>query len=241
MYYYIMEPPSSRAVRQTYQRLRDLLTNLGIAGEMMAASPARTPEELAMMGLERGYSTIVAVGGDAFVNYIAQTIIGQAVLGIIPIGEAQQSAELIGTNNMKTAAEFLKFRRLSTFNTVTADPDSLIFLDAVVEPPKLAKVSFVIDGKLRGYAYFNKMTVTRNLEIKIESQHLVEPKKFLGLFSTGGTVVQSLSQFHGRNVRLTTEPDLALLVDGRPVAKTPLQLRLNPNSLKVITKRGSIL
>ena len=53
--------------------------------------------------------------------------------------------------------------------------------------------------------------------------------------------MKSVSQFHGRNVRLTTEPDLALLVDGRPVAKTPLQLRLNPNSLKVITKRGSIL
>ncbi|MEK7202294.1 MAG: diacylglycerol kinase family protein [Patescibacteria group bacterium] len=236
-----MEPPSSRAVRQTYQRLRDLLTSLGIAGEMMAASPARTPEELAMMGLERGYSTIVAVGGDAFVNFIAQTIIGQAVLGIIPIGEAQQSAELIGTNNMKTAAEFLKFRRLSTFNTVTADPDSLIFLDAVIEPPKLAKISFVIDGKLRGYAYFNKLTVTRNLEIKIESEHLVEPKKILGLFSTGGTVVRSLSQFHGRVVRLTSEPDLAILIDGRPVVRTPLQLRLNPNSLKVITKRGSIL
>ncbi|MDP3992821.1 MAG: hypothetical protein Q8Q05_01240, partial [bacterium] len=128
-----------------------------------------------------------------------------------------------------------------TFNTVTADPDSLIFLDAVIEPPKLAKISFVIDGKLRGYAYFNKLTVTRNLEIKIESEHLVEPKKILGLFSTGGTVVRSLSQFHGRNIRLTAEPELAILIDGRPVARTPLQLRLNPNSLKVITKRGSIL
>jgi len=241
MYYYIMEPPSTRAVRQTYQRLRDQLTNLGIAGEMMAASPARSPEELATMGLDRGYSTIVAVGGDAFVNNIAQTVIGQAVLGIIPIGEAQQVSELIGTNNIRTAAEFLKFRRLSTFNTVTAEPESLIFLDAVIEPPRMAKVSFVIDGKLRGYAYFNKLTVTRNLEIKIESQHLVEPHKILGLFSVGGTVIRSESQFHGRAVRLTTEPELALLVRGQPLAKTPVQLRLNPNSLKVITKRGSIL
>ncbi len=241
MYYYIMEPPPSRAVRQTYQRLRDLLTNLGIAGEMMAASPARTPEELALMGLERGYSTIVAVGGDAFVNYIAQTIIGQAVLGIIPIGESLQAAELIGTSNMRTAAEFLKFRRLSTFNTVTVDPDTLLFLDGVIEPPQLAKVNLVIDGKLRGYAYFNKIMITRNLEIKIESQHLIEPKKVLGLFSVGGTVMKSVSQFHGRNIRLTTEPELALTIDRRPVARTPMQLRLNPNSLKVITKRGSIL
>jgi hypothetical protein len=241
MYYYILEPPTSRAVRQTYQKLRDLLTNLGIAGEMVAASPARTPEELTMMGLERGYSTIVAVGGDAFVNNIAQAIIGQAVLGVIPIGEAEQISEIIGTNNMKTAAEFLKFRRLSTLSTVIGEPDALIFLDAVITPPKLAKVNFVIDGKLRGYAYFNKLTITRNLEIKIESTHLVEQKKFLGLFASGGTTLKSDSLLHGKSVRLVTDPELALMIGRYPIAKTPLQLRSNPNSLKVITKRGSIL
>lgn len=241
MYYYIMEPPASRAVRQTYQKLRDLLTNLGIAGEMMAASPARTPEELAMMGLEKGYGTIVAVGGDTFVNHIAQTIIGQAVLGVIPVGECEQIAEIIGTNNMRTAAEFLKFRRLSTLNTVLVEPDLLLLLDAVIVPPKLAKVNFVIDGKLRGYAYFNKLTISKDLVIKIESTHVIEPKKFLGLFSTGGTVMRSESVFHGRNVRLVTDPELALLINRQPVAKTPVQLRANPNSLKVITKRGTIL
>jgi len=241
MYYYILEPPTSRAVRQTYQKLRDLLTNLGIAGEMVAASPARTPEELTMMGLERGYGTVVAVGGDAFVNNIAQAIIGQAVLGVIPIGEADQISEIIGTNNMRTAAEFLKFRRLSTFNTTIGEPETLIFLDAVITPPKLAKVNLVIDGKLRGYAYFNKLTITRNAEIKIESSHLVEQKKILGLFTSGGTTVKSESLLHGKSIRLVTDPELALMIGRQPIAKTPLQLRFHPNSLKVITKRGSIL
>jgi len=241
MYYYIMEPPASRAVRQTYQKLRDLLTNLGIAGEMVAASPARTPEELTMMGLERGYSTIVAVGGDAFVNNIARAVIGQAVLGVIPIGEARQISEIIGTDNMRTAAEFLKFRRLSTFNTVVAEPETLIFLEATITPPKLAKVNFVIDGKLRGYAYFNQLTITRDLELKISSTHIVEPKKILGLFSSGGKTINSESLLHGKSVRLVTDPELALMIGHQPVAKTPLQLRFHPNSLKVITKRGSIL
>lgn len=241
MYYYIMEPPTSRAVRQTYQKLRDLLTNLGIAGEMVAASPARSPEELTMMGLERGYGTVVAVGGDAFVNQIARAIIGQAVLGVIPIGEASQIAEIIGTDNIRTAAEFLKFRRLSTINTVVADPDVLIFLDAVITPPKLAKVNFVIDGKLRGYCYFDQLTITRNLEIRISSSYTIESKKFLGIFSSGGKVIKSESLFRGKNVRLITDPDLSLLVGRQPIAQTPIQLRLNPNSLKVITKRGSIL
>lgn len=241
MYYYILEPPASRAVRQTYQRLRDLLTNLGIAGEMVASSPARTAEELAVMGLERGYSTVVAVGGDAFANQIAQAIIGQSVLGVIPIGDCQRIATIIGTDNMRTAAEFLKFRRLSTFNTVVANDDQLLFLDTSIEPAKLAKVNFVIDGKLRGHAYFNKLTITRDLEIILESSHLVEPRKILGLFSVGGTIIKSESRLHGKNIRLVTEPDLPLTVAGKPIGKTPVQLRLNPNSLKVITRRGSIL
>ncbi|MEK7171231.1 MAG: diacylglycerol kinase family protein [Patescibacteria group bacterium] len=241
MYYYILEPPSSRAVRQTYQRLRDLLTNLGIAGEMVAASPARTPEELSIMGLEKGYSTIVAVGGDAFVGRIAQSIIGQSVLGVIPVGEAVQISQIIGTDNMRSAAEFLKFRRLSTFNTVLTDSEATIFLDSVIEPTKLAKVNFVIDGKLRGYAYFNKLTITRNLEIKIESSHHIEAKKILGLFSVGGRVIGSESVFRGKNVRLVTEPDLPVTVSRVPITKTPIQLQLTQNSLKVITRRGSIL
>lgn len=241
MYYYILEPPNSRAVRQTYQRLRDYLTNLGIAGEMVAASPARTPEELAHMGLEKGYGTIVAVGGDAFANQVAQSIIGQSVLGVIPIGEAPQISEMIGTDNMKQAAEFLKFRRLSTFNTVSTDTDELIFLDCQILPPKLAKVSFVIDGKLRGYAYFNSLNINRDLKINISSTHTIESKKVLGLFSVGGKDIESISYFHGKSVKLITDPVLPLTIFGRPIAKTPVQLRLNPNSLKVITRRGSIL
>lgn len=241
MYYYILEPPASRAVRQTYQRLRDILTNLGIAGEMVPASPARTAEELAMMGMEKGYSTIVAVGGDYFVNEVAQTILGQAVLGIIPVGECEQSAQIVGTTNLRHAAEVLKFRRLSSFDTAVAEPDAVIFLDSVIEPNKLSKVNFIIDNKLRGYAYFNKLTVTRDLKLRIESSHVVEPKKVLGLFSVGGTEMKSISEFHGRNIRLMTEPDLALTVARRPIGKTPLQLRINPDSLKVITKRGSMV
>jgi len=241
MYYYILEPPNSRAVRQTYQRLRDFLTNLGIAGEMVAASPARTPEELAVMGLEKGYGTIVAVGGDAFANQVAESIIGQAVLGVIPVGDAPQISHLIGTDNMKQAAEFLKFRRLSVFNTVSTDSDGLIFLDCQITPPKLAKINFVVDSKMRGYSYFTNLTITRDLVLKLSSSHKIETKKVLGIFNVGGKDVESESLFHGRSVKLVTEPTLPLTILGRPLAKTPVQLKLNPNSLKVITRRGSIL
>jgi len=241
MYYYILESPASRAVRQSYQRLRDILTSFGIAGEMVTSSPARTPEELATMGLEKGYSTIVAVGGDHFANQIARSVIGQAVLGVVPINASRLVTDLIGVNSLRGAAEALKQRRLSEVSTVVAEPDTVIFLEAVIQPARLAKVNLIIDNKLRAYAYFNKLTVDRALNLTLESSHIVEQRRILGLFPVGGNVVKSESHFHGRSVRLSTDPELNLTVAGTAIARTPLQLKLIPSSLKVITRRGTLV
>lgn len=240
MYYYILEAAANRATRQTYQKLRDTLTNLGIAGEMVAASPARTPEELAIMGMEKGYSTIVAVGGDHHINQVATTIMNRAVLGIVPINASEQVTNLIGLNDIRTAAETLKHRRLMTVGTVLIEPDLLLFLDAHIIPPKLAKISLVIDNRIRAFAYFNHAVINRALEIRVESTHVTEPRKVLGLFQVGGNVVRSESLFHGRTVRITTDPELPLLVAGKPIATAPVTLRLLPESLKVITRRGTV-
>lgn len=240
MYYYILEPASSRATRQTYQRLRDILTNLGIAGEMVAASPARTPEELAVMGIQKGYSTIVAVGGDHHINKIATTIMDRAVLGIVPINASRQVTDLIGLNDIRTAAETLKHRRLLTVSTVYIEPDLLLFLDAEIVTPKLAKISLVIDNKIRAFAYFNRAVINRSLELMIESTHVTESKKILGIFRTGGNVIRSESLFHGKSVTIRTDPELPLLVAGQPIAQSPVNLRLLPESLKVITRRGTV-
>lgn len=241
MYYYILESPSNRAIRQTYQKLRDLLTNLSIVGEIVSASPARTPAELAEMGLAKGYSTIVAVGGDAHINEVATAVVGQAVLGIIPIEAGPQVAEIIGTSDIRDAAESLRRRKISLQSTVLIEPDTLVFLDAEIRTPKLAKASLVIDNRVRAHAYFNSLVINRSLEIKLRSIHLTEARKILGIFNTGGKEVVSESLFHAKSLRLITDPILRLSVAGQAIAETPTQLRLIPESLKVIAKRGTFL
>ncbi len=240
MYYYILESPANRATRQTYQKLRDILTNLGIAGEMVAASPARTPEELTVMGIEKGYSTIVAVGGDHHINQVATTLLDRAVLGVVPINASRQVTDLIGVTDIRSAAETLKHRRLTTLSTAYIEPDLLLFLDAEIVAQGHAKISLVIENKVRAFAYFDRAVVNRALEVRLESVHVTEPKKILGLFKSGGTVVRSESLFHGKSMTIRTDPELPLLVAGQPIAKTPCNLRLLPESLKVITRRGTV-
>ena len=241
MYYYILESAPSRAVRQSYQKLRDILTHLGIAGEMVSSSPARSPEELAEMGLEKGYSTIVAVGGDHHVNQVATAILGRGVLGVIPINASSLVTDIIGCDDIKDAAEALKHRRLSLQSSVLIEPNTVIFLNAAISSPKLAKISMILDNKVRAHAYFNEFTVNRFLELSLQSTHETEPKKVLGLFKVGGQTMRSESSFHARTVRIITDPALPITVAGLPIAKTPVQLRLIPDSLKVITKRGTVL
>lgn len=216
------------------------MTNLGIAGEMVTASPARNPEELAIIGLEKGYSTIVAVGGDHHINQVATTVMNRAVLGIVPIEASKQVTDLIGVSDVKAAAEMLKFRRLTLVSTVLIEPDLLLFLEAEITPPRLAKINLVIDNKVRAFAYFNRAVINRSLEIMIESSHLTEPKKLMGLFTVGGNVVKSVSHFHAKTLRIVTDPELPLLVAGQAIATSPVQLRILPQSLKVITKRGTV-
>jgi len=241
MYYYILESPSSRSVRQQYQRLRDLLTNLGIAGEMVAASPARTPEELTLMGIQKGYSTIVAVGADLHINRIATAIQDRAVLGIIPIDASGYVVEMVGSDDLRQAAQTLKQRRLTNHNLLVIEPDGLAFLDVELNSPdKLAKVSLVLDNRLRGYSYFNHLRINRNLEIDLESSHMTEPRKVLGLFTVGGNLVKSSSHFHAKVAKLVSEPELPLVVAGKVIGKTPAQLRTLPDALKVISRRGTL-
>ncbi|HUD20979.1 MAG TPA: diacylglycerol kinase family protein [Candidatus Saccharimonadales bacterium] len=241
MYYYILESPQSRAVRQNYQKLRDILTNMSIVGEVVSASPARTPEELAMMGMSKGYSTIVAVGGDHHINQIATAVVGRAALGIIPMGATPLVTDIIGTDDVREAAEILKHRRLTEQSTVLVEPETLLFLDGEINSPTLAKASLVVDNRVRAHAYFNKLTVNRFLEVKLESTHKMETKKLFGIFGQAPREVKSESLFHGKNIRIVTDPILPLTVTGEPVEQTPLQLRVIPESLKVITKRGTFL
>lgn len=253
MYYYILESPQSRGIRQSYQRLRDILTNLSIVGEIVAASPARTPSELTEMGISKGYSTVVAVGGDHHVNEVATAIIAagkgggigdrsitQAVLGVIPVGASSLVTDIIGVSDLKDAAEALKHRRLTLQSTVLVEPNTTIFLDTAITSSRLSKISMVLDNRVRAHAYFNQMIVNRFLQIRLESMHTTEARKVLGLFTVGGETIKSESLFRARHARIITDPILPLTVAGIPITQTPIQLRLVHDSLKVISKRGTV-
>jgi hypothetical protein len=98
-----------------------------------------------------------------------------------------------------------------------------------------------VDNRVRANAYFQQIRVTRTLEVIIESSYERQVKKVLGLFAVKGDPLRSYTRFHGRVIRILTEPELSLTVAGQSVAETPIQFRLVPDALKLITRRGTLL
>jgi len=240
MYYYILESPTSRNARNVYNHLRDDLTYLGITGEITVANPARPAHELVKIAIARGYTTIVVVGGDKIINDVATLVLDRVVLGVVPVDASPEVTELFGVTQPKEALEAVKNRRISECNLTLIEPNNLIFLDVEVTSPNLVKAQFVIENKVKGQAYFNRITVSRDLEIRIHSIHKVAQPKIFGLFSGGSKDVASDSLFTPKNARLITEPSLPITCCGAQVSQTPASFRLLPDALKIITKRGTI-
>jgi len=63
MYYYLFEPkPEGKDL--IYTRAKNLINLHGISGEMATPGPNQSLEELVTRAADKGYNTIVAVGGD---------------------------------------------------------------------------------------------------------------------------------------------------------------------------------
>lgn len=244
MYYYVVDPPKPNIPGKVAQKLQDIIAPYGVSGEIAIASPARSAEELTYMGLDKGYTTIVAVGGDNLVNTIATIIVNEAkeatALGIIPIGADSFLTSLTGVpnNNLRPAVEVLKQRHLYSVDLVHIAPKRYMLTDALIFAPKPVKFTLDIDQVYRAEVDATFAKITNELVMTIGTT----PKSsgFMKLFKSAPTV-QPVSQFHGRQIRCVTNEPLAVNVGGEVVAKTPTTFSKVPYGLKVVIARSKVL
>jgi diacylglycerol kinase (ATP) len=114
MYYYIINPASGGGkINKVQDKLKDRLKELGIAGEFVKSTGAGDIPKLTKMAIERGYKTLVAVGGDGTINEIINAIGNSGiVLGIIPLGSTNELANMLGIPDWQTACNILAARKI---------------------------------------------------------------------------------------------------------------------------------
>lgn len=242
MYYYISEAPSSAEERRTIERVRAHLTQLGIAGEFVTASPARTVEELAELGAAKKYSTIVAMGSERLINQVGTLLAGTPyVFGALPIDRPAALELVTGISTLEEAAQALKYRRVRTYPVMRIEPNKYFVTEVVIRLTRAVPVVITVDGS-------RIETMLSDLRLAGTGQLLL-----LNQYQDGGRVAQWLkwvtgskdrrafdSRFFGHQITLETKDTLPVYLGRDVLAKTPLAATLIPNSLKLITKRDRV-
>jgi len=248
MYYYILEQPKNKAISKTQEYLRDLLGLLGIAGEVVTVSPARSTDELVEMGLSKKYNTIVAVGSDRHINKIASQMINtKCVLGIIPINASSLINQLIGVSELKEAAEILKYRKLKEVNMGLIEPNRYFLTQAEIQSIKPIKTTITVIGtNFDSYSIETNITeliISRNIYVLLNDKSR-GPGLIKGTWSwlTGKKVADIESSIlRGKKIKIETSVQVPVIMDGEIIAKTPIVASLQTRVLKIITKPDRIV
>jgi len=247
MYYYILEQPKSRNVQVAQDKIKNILENVGIAGEIVTVSPARTTEELVEMGLFKQYNTIVAVGSDRHINKIATGLRHKnCAMGIIPINTSDLIYKLIGTTDLKEACENLKFRRLREINMGLIEPNKYFITQAEIQTnvSREATVTIINPGSdsYQAESTFSEIIISRSLYIFISDKY--KDSNFLKNtwnWFTGNKTEESVSSIlRGKKIKIETNEPMPVTMDGEIIAKTPIVAALLPRVLNVITKPARI-
>lgn len=122
MYYYVINPAAGKgSINQIQEKLRTRLRELGIDGEFAKTTGPGDATKMAKMAIEKGYNTVVVVGGDGTVNEVVNGITKENVaVGIIPIGTSNLLAHRLGITGWQQACEVLAARRIASFGLIAA-------------------------------------------------------------------------------------------------------------------------
>lgn len=243
MYYYIIEPLKGKFSNRQ-EKVRDILGNLGIAGETVTPNSARTIEELTHLGIVKGYSTIVACGSESLVNKVitvlaTEDLAKDTVLGVIPNEFDSPLVKKLGITDIYSACNALKSRKLENASLCFIEPNKYFLTEAVIENSHNKEIFFSME-KISGKANVRKVVIKPGLEVTLYDQSLeggVLKKIYQWLFNKKEKDIYT-SSFQTRRIRFESEKEnLSIKVSGEVVAKTPATFSNRARILKIIVAR----
>jgi diacylglycerol kinase family enzyme len=245
MYYYIIDPPKGLQTAKIAQRLQELVTPMGISGEISIATPARSAEELTYMGIDKGYTTLIAVGGEELANTVATILMNESrekiAFGIIPLNAGYLIPSMIGVanNDIRMGVEVIKQRHLDLVDLVQIGTKRFMFTEAVIAAARKVKMILEIDQLYKVELEADYLHLSNDLILTVQA---ADPqtmfKKTLSLIGLNASAESISSQFHGKQMRLVAHEPVPVLVAGQVVAKTPTTFTRVQGALKLITPRA---
>lgn len=243
MYYYITEPPRSQSEQKTLEAARELLTNLGISGEFVTTSPARSVEELAELGVAKRYSTIVAVGSDRLINDVATLLAGTPyIFGALPLQNPAALQLVTGITTISEAAEALKYRRVRDTPIARIEPNKYFLTEVRLSLSRPTPLQLTLDTA-RAVMDATSLRVSGGGTIVTNNEQALGStlQQWFGRLSGRKLDGQRfVSRFTTRRLVVETDQNYPVYLGNEVIARTPLAIEVIPNALKLITKRDRL-
>lgn len=243
MYYYVAEPISTRNERRRIEEIKSLLSQLGIAGEFVVASPARSVEECLDLAFKKGFTTIVGIGSDALACRLASAVIGtgndRIALGMIPLQPQSQLWSMLGVTSVQEIGESLRTRLLESFDAVELGDGRCSIVRAVISLS--SPVNFKLAYKRAIFAgSFTDLTLDPSGIVRIWDRNVGQVGFWQGLFGLKKSAQESVTQLTGNHWQFVTQMSCELTVGGQAIATTPLSVTFRSKPLKLIVNRATI-
>ena len=260
MYYYIFEPAQNKREVNQQEDIKALLQKYQVAGEFVTLSLAEKPQDLAKIGLRRGFTTIVAVGNDSLINQVAAGLINtDYALGAIPTNPNSPFLKMINAQDYEQACQALPYRRIIKIDTAVINRTHSLITQAKIEfknkQPELIQVNF--DNYYRTEVRLSEITIS-NIGIKLDpksikaalTDNLVDiyiPAKSeikAGIWSIFNNLKKENQQkgsiFHVKKSIIQARKPIKMVLGKKSIAKAPFQIESLAQSLNLIVQREKV-
>lgn len=245
MYLYLFDAFLGKGkYKKIIDKIETRITDLEISGRIVKLTILESIPEIIADGLKKGVKTVVVVGNDKTLCQAASALIGSdASLGIIPVGENNKIAEILGVPQEDLACEVISARLLENIDIgrINNNPFiSSIEIDGhkvllehrgwkISPTSKINKIKIFNLNK-----FFDKISHPQDglMEVVLEGN-----KKSFWSFKED-TFIDSL--LYLKKLKVTSPKDkkgITVLVDGWRVLKTPLEIEILPQQTKMIVGR----
>ncbi|MCK4745250.1 hypothetical protein KAS41_04265 [Candidatus Parcubacteria bacterium] len=263
MYYYLYDTfLSDSKYQKTLHRIENRLVDLGIDGKIGRLSMLMNVEKLLNEEIKRGAKTIIAVGNDSTIDKIINVAAAEKItVGIIPIGENNKIAEILGIPPMDLACDTLSRRRVkkidllkinSRYYVMNLKMDADKNVEVICEDKYKVKLT-AKKGEIYIYNLADKEYIKNSFKFKKDVENFFNPQdKMFDIIikPTDSGLTDSLLKIfkkkhacaatliRGKKIKINSKKIVSAICDNNNIVKTPLDIEITPQILKIIVGKN---
>lgn len=251
MYYYIYDNYlAEKKYQSIISKIESRLTDLGINGKINKMSILKNIDKTINEEIQKGVKTVVVVGNDKTLNQVINIINKpNIIIGFIPLGPNNNIAKLMGIPEGEEACDILSSRIIKNINlglinqkyyfitylempgdNLYINCDDNYFINIDDKKNNIVTISNIYYGEYENKIAFKNNSSFFNLIIKNTKNGLFKAKK------------EYFSYFKAKKMLLNSERSIPILmIDEKKIIKTPIQIEIIKDRLKLIVGKKRII